>query len=166
MTEPLIPSALLDLDKLEAHLPAPAGPCLKELRGFLFHEWTGPRPSLEECQAVKVQVDDHLRMLGAGVLSAQNFWVEYGQARGKGRNPQEALEDAMGMPPEAQVQPTAAETQDYVQWMTTGEDFTPAELLERVLVRVLKETKLPHGDREALEKAVFIARAIQKKGKP
>ena len=148
MTEPLIPSALLDLDKLEAHLPAPAGPCLKELRGFLFHEWTGPRPSLAECQTVKAKVDDHLRMLGAGILSAQNFWVEYGQARDKGRNPREALGDAMGMPPEPQVDPTAA------------------ELLESVLVRVLKEAKLTKGDREALEKAVFIARTLQKKGKP
>lgn len=61
--------------------------------------------------------------------------------------------------------PTPEETQDYIQWMTTGEDLTPAELLERVLQRVLKAYKIPQEDRGALEVAVKIARDLQKKTK-
>lgn len=42
---------------------------------------------------------------------------------------------------------------------------TPAELLETVLRKVLTEPDLSQEDREALERAVFIAKTLQKKGK-
>ena len=43
---------------------------------------------------------------------------------------------------------------------------TPAELLETVRKKVLSEPNLPQEDREALERAVFIAKSLQKKKGP
>jgi hypothetical protein len=40
---------------------------------------------------------------------------------------------------------------------------TPTQLLETVLKAVLRDHDLTPEDREALEKAVFIAKALQKK---